>query len=585
MGALAIDFNGDNGVFSIGSNPLKRSFSASVRIGQDSTVVVGSGVSSTAGVVISAVEGSKVSIGDDVMFASENQIRADDGHPIFDVKTGVRVNQSQDIVIGAHVWFAWGAVALGGAEVGSGSVVGMRAIVTGAVPNNCVAVGAPARVVRRDVAWERPHLGLEEPFYKLVSTTIDIDERYWNLTRGADDAELTSTERLDAALDRAPARVPPVLRKVKEREAAGIFADTDFYDPLAGVPGEGFVTAGTFEENVPFLGVRPEKFRPIALEARMWRDVVASPGQLLVHGKWILPDSFRRTIGENPRSKWVRSLDPLTASRPGNMPEDPSALDVVTRPTFMLDSEHAGTYGHLPTEVMSRLWCLPEVSSRFNDLQFAVSAGGRQSYPDWGYRLLAGCGISPDRIIVIDRPTRFVRMVTATPALSLSQYVHSAALPVWEHAADRLSDGSVRCEKVFISRTAGLVRPCRNQDEVEGWFADHGFTVVYPETMPISAQVSMFRNAKKIAGFGGSGLLNVVFSSGRAQDLLVINSESYGTWTEFLIRKLNPGKVAYYWCESEIEHPKGGWSMAAFESGFTVDMGDASVFFSRWLEE
>jgi hypothetical protein len=49
---------------------------------------------------MSATEGTTIVIGDDVMFASHNQVRADDAHPIFDVRTGQRVNVSKSIEIG-----------------------------------------------------------------------------------------------------------------------------------------------------------------------------------------------------------------------------------------------------------------------------------------------------------------------------------------------------------------------------------------------------------------------------------------------------------------------------------------------------
>jgi acetyltransferase-like isoleucine patch superfamily enzyme len=131
---------------------------------------------------MSAVEGAEITIGDDVMFASDNQLRCDDGHPIFDVRSGKRVNPSRSIEVADHVWLGWGAVLLGGTVVGEGSVVGIRSVVKGTFPNNCVLAGVPARVLRKDVAWERPHLSLVKPFYKPDASTVK-KSRYWHLTR------------------------------------------------------------------------------------------------------------------------------------------------------------------------------------------------------------------------------------------------------------------------------------------------------------------------------------------------------------------------------------------------------------------
>lgn len=180
--SLRVTFDGDNGLLRIGKNPKVGKASFNIRIGQDSTVRIGDNVSTTNPAQISAVEGTTVSFGNDVMIASGNQFRADDAHPIFDVETELRVNPSADIKIGNHVWIAAGAAVLGGAEIGDGSVIGFRSLVTRKIPNNCVAVGAPAKVVRRNIAWERPHLSNTKPFYKPDASTVTKSEDYWNLT-------------------------------------------------------------------------------------------------------------------------------------------------------------------------------------------------------------------------------------------------------------------------------------------------------------------------------------------------------------------------------------------------------------------
>jgi acetyltransferase-like isoleucine patch superfamily enzyme len=178
---LFVDMDCDNGYLKIGSSRGVPAFSGSIRIGQDSAVRIGKNVSSTETVAMSATEGTTIVVGDDVMFASANQVRADDGHPIFDVRTGKRVNVSRSITIGNHVWLGRGATVLGGASIGDGSIIGYGSIVTKRIPNNCVAAGVPARVVRRDVAWERPHLSMDRPFYKPDASTVSRS-RHWALT-------------------------------------------------------------------------------------------------------------------------------------------------------------------------------------------------------------------------------------------------------------------------------------------------------------------------------------------------------------------------------------------------------------------
>lgn len=108
-------------------------------------------------------------------------IRSDDSHPIFDVKTGKRTNLSKDVTIGKHVWLGQEAAILSGANIGDGCVVGFRSVVKGRYANNCAITGIPSRVSRKNIAWERPHLTLNKPFYKPDYKSIK-KSNFWNKT-------------------------------------------------------------------------------------------------------------------------------------------------------------------------------------------------------------------------------------------------------------------------------------------------------------------------------------------------------------------------------------------------------------------
>ena len=54
-----------------------------------------------------------------------------------------------DIYIGNDVWIGVDAIIMSGVTIGDGAVIGARAVVTGDVPPYSVAVGNPARVVKK----------------------------------------------------------------------------------------------------------------------------------------------------------------------------------------------------------------------------------------------------------------------------------------------------------------------------------------------------------------------------------------------------------------------------------------------------
>ena len=68
-----------------------------------------------------------------------------------------RLSTGGRVLIGKNVWVGDGCAILAGAEIGDGAVIGANSVVSGVVPAGCVAVGAPARVVKRwdGVGWVR----------------------------------------------------------------------------------------------------------------------------------------------------------------------------------------------------------------------------------------------------------------------------------------------------------------------------------------------------------------------------------------------------------------------------------------------
>lgn len=60
-----------------------------------------------------------------------------------------RVSPPRPVVIEDGVWLGMRVLVLPGARIGKNSVIGAGSIVTGEIPANCIAAGAPARVLRR----------------------------------------------------------------------------------------------------------------------------------------------------------------------------------------------------------------------------------------------------------------------------------------------------------------------------------------------------------------------------------------------------------------------------------------------------
>ena len=95
-------------------------------------------------------------IGNDCMFSWDITIRTSDAHTIYDKDTRKIINQPKDVSLGNHVWVAAKTTILKGAKIASNCMVGTGSIVNKEFnEENCMIAGAPAKVIKRNINWDR----------------------------------------------------------------------------------------------------------------------------------------------------------------------------------------------------------------------------------------------------------------------------------------------------------------------------------------------------------------------------------------------------------------------------------------------
>ncbi|WP_050577271.1 acyltransferase [Pseudomonas cremoricolorata] len=106
---------------------------------------------------ILASDGTSVTIGERCLFANV-RIRTSDMHSIVDLTTNSRINPDAGIEVGNRVWLAENVYIYKGVSIGDGSIVGAGSIVTRSVPENSLAAGIPAKVLKSNVSWNEKRL-------------------------------------------------------------------------------------------------------------------------------------------------------------------------------------------------------------------------------------------------------------------------------------------------------------------------------------------------------------------------------------------------------------------------------------------
>jgi acetyltransferase-like isoleucine patch superfamily enzyme len=120
-----------------------------IRIGDRCLIGRGSGI----------VAHLSIEIGDDVWTGHHVYI-TDQNHGYEDVTRPIsdQLAPERPVRVGNGSWLGHGSIVLPGAKIGDHVVVAAGSVVTGELPDNCVAAGNPARVIRQYVdgdGWQR----------------------------------------------------------------------------------------------------------------------------------------------------------------------------------------------------------------------------------------------------------------------------------------------------------------------------------------------------------------------------------------------------------------------------------------------
>jgi capsular polysaccharide biosynthesis protein len=180
-------------------------------------------------------------------------------------------------------------------------------------------------------------------------------------------------------------------------------------------------------------------------------------------------------------------------------------------------------------------------------------------------------------LVSVKRPVWLNTVVSAAPMWHNAPpyYVHPEIDQTWKRLTSGLLSRTPTVEsprRIFVSRRPGLARrPCHNTPEVEAYFESHGFVTVFPEEFSLAEQARLFSGAQVVAGFGGSGMFNVMHAR-RMRTLVVLTHDAYDARNEYLFASILGCEVHYLW--SSPDRPprsQDDRDVQAVRSGWTFD--------------
>ena len=378
-----------------------------------------------------------------------------------------------------------------------------------------------------------------------------------------------------------------VSSKLREEEVDAVLAARpDLGERMESLPAVTWTARNAYRVNRPDDPYVQNEFRVPDMTLRRYDAPICSRGQLVTKDHLLFPESFRQNWMERMANVYVVEKFP----RFGLVRRDIRTAEPLPGAYFHFDSEWPGHFGHLLTEQLSRLWAFDRVRELEPDVKLLMTLQHDREpavlHP-FEVDILGAFGIAPEEVHVFTAPCRPERLYAASGMFSLPRFVHPEMAAIWDRVGDHLvreaPDGP-RPERLFVSRRPSLKRSCHNVADLEEFFAARGYAIFHPEEHPLSEQVAMFRAARHVAGFAGSGLFTLALCRD-SKSVVVLAPDSYTARNENLIAAVRGHSVVAVRSRPDEDHPENGWNQRAFASSFTFDFTDEGRFLTEQLEQ
>lgn len=340
--------------------------------------------------------------------------------------------------------------------------------------------------------------------------------------------------------------------------------------------------AGRFRPARRIVSLGPNPVQPLedmvtpATEIRHYTgDITLHEGMVVASDTTIFPESFKWFDREPLENSKLRDITPRFARL-----RDSPAQEIERLPGsyYLFEYKNSGHYGHLLTEGVAKLWGWEEARRVDPAVRLAIRRHRRDRGRDIvrpDVAILAAYGIGPEDVVWLEESVRVETLYAATPQLHNKEpfSIDPRIVEVWDRLLSGLLDnapGPGHPQRIFVTRRSGH-RLCHNWREVEAIFTDAGFVLAEPARLSLPAQARLFRDADVVAGFGGTGLFNLIFAA-QAPPVVVLNHTGYDARNEELITAARGSDLHTFWSEADHPQPVGGFDYKAFQSAWTFDL-------------
>ena len=218
--------------------------------------------------------------------------------------------------------------------------------------------------------------------------------------------------------------------------------------------------------------------------------------------------------------------------------EDISNVNNTISETVIYGGLMVGHFGHFITDTLNRLWYLIKYKKEKYKIVFTHFKYHEYDLRPFQNEFMNLLGIESDRILVIDKPTRFNKVIVPKQSVFWnSSYNRELLSLIFDDMVSKVEPK--KFEKIYISKSKVQESDSftLNEKYFETFFSAQGFEIIYPETLPVKEQISYISGAKEIACTSGT-LSHLVLFARKDVKLICLLRSNLDLWITFINRQV-----------------------------------------------
>lgn len=159
-------------------------------------------------------------------------------------------------------------------------------------------------------------------------------------------------------------------------------------------------------------------------------------------------------------------------------------------------------FGHILFDSISRWWWFVKHPQYTGKIAFLSSVSKNDKLYFLQMELLSRLGIDTNRVVIVDKPTRFKKIIVPEQSVYRIDAYHKDFIQPFNIIRDSVKPGSI--EKIYFTRRFLHKSDTINEEYFESFYTRQGYTVVAPEKLTIEEQISLIAGAKEFACLQGT---------------------------------------------------------------------------------